>query len=217
MSSVIKVDQIQSDQGVVNVSSNLQFSSGYTMLSGTFTTPTLNSPLISNGIRFPSTPTLSADGNTLDDYEEGTWTPSVNTLGTVTYNSWRHGFYTKIGNRVHVSFMVGFSTNDGTQDSNALYITGLPYTAESIGGGIWSQGAGAMITEGLYASLSNSGQTPTIVGIAYGGTATIGVMESSFNTNLASRTYMSSALRTMTKRTDGNMYFCGQLHYQTTQ
>jgi len=49
------------------------------------------------GITFPATQSASTDANTLDDYEEGTWTPSVG--GTATYTS-QVGRYTKVGRLV---------------------------------------------------------------------------------------------------------------------
>ena len=40
-----------------------------------------------NGITFPATQIPSADGNTLDDYEEGTWTPTISSgTGSITTN-----------------------------------------------------------------------------------------------------------------------------------
>ncbi len=74
------------------------------------------------GIAFPATQVASADANTLDDYEEGTWTPSVG--GTATYTI-QLGRYTKIGNIVHLEFML--TSNGGAGASNA--ITGLPFSA----------------------------------------------------------------------------------------
>ena len=57
------------------------------------------------GITFPATQSASTDANTLDDYEEGTWTPVItgSTSGTVS-GGIASGAYTKIGNTVHVSF-----------------------------------------------------------------------------------------------------------------
>jgi len=125
MPSIIKVDQIQSDQGFVNVSSNLQFSSGFTMLTPTLSSPTLTTPTTSGvltlgaGIKFPATQSASADANTLDDYEEGTWTPAVSgrTFSTV------FGNYTKIGNMVHI---VGTLNGISSSVTNPE-ITGLPF------------------------------------------------------------------------------------------
>jgi hypothetical protein len=53
-----------------------------------------------NGITFPATQVPSADANTLDDYEEGTWTPTlVPATGTIT-SSIVVGAYVKIGRQV---------------------------------------------------------------------------------------------------------------------
>jgi hypothetical protein len=92
---------------------NLPATSGTVVVTGT--TPTLN------GITFPATQVPSADANTLDDYEEGTWTPTMSS-GTATITS-ATGTYTKIGNRVIVSFNF---TGNTTGTSNS--IGGLPFT-----------------------------------------------------------------------------------------
>jgi len=60
--------------------------------------------------------------NLLDDYEEGTWTPTVN--GTATYST-QDGVYTKIGNVVHAVFKLVSNGGAGTGQT----ITGLPFTA----------------------------------------------------------------------------------------
>jgi hypothetical protein len=83
------------------------------------------------GITFPATQSSSSDANTLDDYEEGTWTPTYTTDGTnftsVTYTQ-TSGAYTKIGDRV---FVVGLLRTNaitvGSASGNVL-IGGLPFT-----------------------------------------------------------------------------------------
>lgn len=89
--------------------------------------------VISSGqIPFPATQNPSADANTLDDYEEGTWTPvlTFSTPGdlTVAY-SLRSGYYTKIGRLVSASFVVLASTFTYTTASGNLVVNGLPFTA----------------------------------------------------------------------------------------
>jgi hypothetical protein len=83
-----------------------------------------------NGIQFPATQVLSADANTLDDYEEGTWTPILGGAGgngTLTY-ALQQGGYTKIGNMVTCWGRVqASSTVSG--GSGTLQIFGLPFTA----------------------------------------------------------------------------------------
>jgi hypothetical protein len=83
------------------------------------------------GITFPATQSASTDANTLDDYEEGTWTPTVTpAAGALTaYTS--SGFYTKIGNVLTVSITY-FVTTPGTAAGNAT-IAGIPFTSKSIG------------------------------------------------------------------------------------
>ena len=56
------------------------------------------------GITFPATQSASADANTLDDYEEGTWTPILTPVtGTITSQSCT-GSYIKIGKQVTLTF-----------------------------------------------------------------------------------------------------------------
>ena len=78
------------------------------------------------GITFPATASASSDANTLDDYEEGTWTPTVrgeSSAGTTTYTT-QLGYYTKIGNIVHLFCSVAYSAATGT---GALQIKGVPF------------------------------------------------------------------------------------------
>ncbi len=80
------------------------------------------------GIAFPATAVAVADVNTLDDYEEGTWTPGISFGGGttgITYVS-QQGSYTKIGNRVFCSCRVELSSK-GSSTGQAS-ITGLPFT-----------------------------------------------------------------------------------------
>ena len=93
---------------------------GAIVVSGT--TPSLN------GITFPATQSASADANTLDDYEEGTWTPTLANIGTGTYST-NTGSYTKIGNRVYLTVVLDINTT-GTA-SGDLQINGFPFTTVS--------------------------------------------------------------------------------------
>jgi len=99
-------------------------SSGNVQLSGNLgiggTTPTTSG----TGITFPATQSASSNANTLDDYEEGTWTPTVSGWTSVTY-SHRVGKYTKIGNQVTAWFYIQFS---GTSAATFVEITGLPFS-----------------------------------------------------------------------------------------
>ena len=77
------------------------------------------------GITFPATQSASTDANTLDDYEEGTWTPA-NAGMTVTSGSWAAtGTYTKIGNVVH--FTITQTSGTVTSAAGTGAITGFPF------------------------------------------------------------------------------------------
>src|SRR3569623_1696890 len=61
-------------------------------------------------LAFPATQNPSANANTLDDYEEGSWTPTVSFTGAstgVTYGGTTLGRYTKIGNAAGFSSITG--------------------------------------------------------------------------------------------------------------
>ena len=80
-----------------------------------------------SGISFPATQSASTDANTLDDYEEGTWTPTVSAqTGTITsYAS--SGSYTKIGNIVTLLGRITI-TNAGSAGGN-LGFASMPFTS----------------------------------------------------------------------------------------
>jgi hypothetical protein len=85
----------------------------------------------SGGIKFPITQVAVADANTLDDYEEGTFTPTARGTGTVgagTYTK-QVGRYQKIGNRCHFSITLAWTAHTGTTN---LRIGGLPFTSANV-------------------------------------------------------------------------------------
>lgn len=86
---------------------------------------------LTSGITFPATAVAASDVNTLDDYEEGTWTPGISFGGGttgITYNSsFTGGTYTKVGRMVTVYATITL-TNKGSSTGSAK-ITGLPFTA----------------------------------------------------------------------------------------
>jgi hypothetical protein len=67
--------------------------------------------------------------NTLDSYEEGTWTPALANIGTGTYTH-QVGRYTKIGNLVTASVHIDINVL-GTA-SGSVDITNLPFTASAV-------------------------------------------------------------------------------------
>ena len=108
-----------------------------------------------SGIKFPATQSASSDANTLDDYEEGTFsvnpTPTSGSFTTVS----SVGNYVKIGKQVTV-YVTLFISNIGTgsglinfalpftatgsafspgsaMESNAAGLTGIAYVANNVG------------------------------------------------------------------------------------
>ena len=110
-----------------NAAERMRITSGGNLLVGTTTNNASGGVIqVSNGITFPATQSASSDANTLDDYEEGTWTPSItgsSTSGTVTYNT-RLGKYTKTGNVVTYQCLVDWNSGTG---SGSLRVSGLPF------------------------------------------------------------------------------------------
>jgi hypothetical protein len=83
------------------------------------------------GVAFPLTPSASSDANTLDGYEEGTWTPTITaefgTIGATVVNS---ANYTKVGRLVSVTFDIEI-TSAGT-GTNGLKVS-LPFSPSVAG------------------------------------------------------------------------------------
>ena len=81
-----------------------------------------------NGLLFG---TDTAAANALDDYEEGTWTPTIN-QGTTgfTYTN-QEATYVKIGRLVFISFRIDLT--GGTVDANQLRLAGVPFGPDNAG------------------------------------------------------------------------------------
>ena len=84
----------------------------------------------------------NVSSRTLDDYEEGTWTPS---LGDGTNNATlttANGRYTKIGNQVTVHVGIYYTSKGSATGDIRIY--GLPFTPNSDFTGNFSHSAGAI-------------------------------------------------------------------------
>ena len=104
---------------------------------------------VSNGIYLGGTGTA----NRLDDYEEGTWTPSlIDYAGTPTV---QEATYTKIGRLVTVATHISL---DGTSDGSQYIISGLPFTSGTVAsyyGGFVTYTSSA-VTHNIYPFLNTS-------------------------------------------------------------
>jgi hypothetical protein len=102
------------------------------------------------GISFPATQSASSNANTLDDYETGTWTPTLG--GTATYSA-QTGTYTKVGNLVKLKFDLEI-TAIGTGSTSQ--INGAPFP---------SANTGAAITGGIVCYCASLATASLYVGI----------------------------------------------------
>ncbi len=80
------------------------------------------------GITFPATQSASSNANTLDDYEEGTWTPTLTSTGaTFTYSAATGGQYVKVGSWVVLHGVITLTNRTGGTTGNALFFSNLPF------------------------------------------------------------------------------------------
>jgi hypothetical protein len=121
-------------------------------------------------LAFPATQNPSANANTLDDYEEGSWTPVLQFSGAstgVTYGATTLGRYTRIGNLVAVSGVLTL-TSKGTS-VGAAQIVGLPFV--SLNDGIYNAVAVGYATS--FASV-----TGAVIGLVLPNASKIGLYQS---------------------------------------
>lgn len=156
--------------GGAGATERMRITSGGNLLVGTTTNNASGGVIqVSNGITFPATQSASSDANTLDDYEEGTWTPSIG--GTATYTA-RTGTYRKIGSQVTCWFDV--TINAVGTGSGALQ--GLPFAnnASAAGGGNVGYFASLVASFVMINPIVAGGQTSVSFETATAATATIG-------------------------------------------
>ena len=103
-----------------------------------------------SNLAFPATQVASADANTLDDYEEGSWTGTFRGSTVIGDHTYTHqaGWYRKIGSLVTLQASIKLATI-GTMAGNIL-ITGLPFAptadANEAGGGDVYNATGLTVT-----------------------------------------------------------------------
>ena len=88
----------------------------------------------------------------LDDYEEGTWTPTITGLGNHNNNAgstW--GKYTKIGNRVFITWRYSW-TSRTTTNGGVVFLGSLPFSAPN------DSRSDAVYIGGLEGIISNTGR-----------------------------------------------------------
>jgi hypothetical protein len=124
-------------------------------------------------IKFPGTQNASSNVNTLDDYEEGTWTPTLGGAGGTSGQTYsvRTGVYTKIGNTVTVAFDVTLSAK-GTITGN-VEIQGLPFALQgcpAVGAFAWNATATNWVN--MVGYMGTAATVIQVFGAAAAGTST---------------------------------------------
>jgi len=141
--------------------------------SGTVVTKDTNGIISVNGVQFPATQSASADANTLDDYEEGSFTPAISTGITSPVYGSRPGFYVKIGSLVYYNFLLDIAS--GTLNASVLQFSGLPFSSSSVDvqGGYWSY-CSSFNTLGYFPSVYLNSNATTIRFFNRSGSAILG-------------------------------------------
>ena len=175
--------------GIISRSQN--GNGGYHVFTGQSSDGTNTSYISHNGRGyFEDGVQFDSSGESLDSYEEGTWTPvPENLTNTPTYHN-QSGIYTKIGNLVTVVGFIQFNVAPTfSSNDSELRVTGLPFTAN---------GSGYMNTVGnvTFQSLNWSGSTYNDYGAE--GNLVCGVVENTknvFKVNPAGNNLIRGTLR----------------------
>ena len=148
-----------------------------------------------HGIDFSAT----ADGagtdtsELLDDYEEGTWTPTYRqgSNNPAAYAT-QYGYYTKVGGVVHAS---GYLTVNGLASmSGNLVISGLPYTIQNLTSNFSS------VNVGYYENLNLPTANTTVMGYSNANTVDL-------NLRIGNGTASSAAMTAAQLSANGGMIF----------
>ncbi|MEI7452772.1 MAG: hypothetical protein WCK04_00920 [Actinomycetes bacterium] len=124
---------------------------------------------LKSGITFPATQVAATDVNTLDDYKEGTFVPTIiggTIAGVGTYTT-QIGTFTKVGRVVTVSVWIIWTAHTGT---GAFSIGTLPYTSSfAVTGASIGYISGVALTASNIATAYVAGTTFSIAQTPVGG------------------------------------------------
>jgi len=96
----------------------------------------------------------TGSANKLDDYEEGTWSGSLNEGANSLVNT--GGYYTKVGNTVTVHWGVNFTVTNA--NNGLLTMSGLPFTPIAAGvGSVIGRLLGTGVSNVVVMAVANSG------------------------------------------------------------
>ena len=147
--STIKVDTIATRTGSGNITASNTIAGTSATLSGTLGVTgntTVGGTLVNTGL-ITASAGLAVGGtgaaNTLDDYEEGDWTPTLtgsSSNPTVGAYQYQVGKYTKIGRTVHAHIYLRINGGDMSGGSGDGRISGLPFAAGNADNITWGAG-----------------------------------------------------------------------------
>jgi hypothetical protein len=151
------------------------------------------------GINFGATGG-AVTSKTLDDYEEGTWTPTAYVGSTQQSISVARASYTKIGDLVTVNFSIGASANF-TSSNTAMEIRGLPFASS----GTAHEDTGSLMVDDLNWDSAHT----YLVLYKYSGDANDAVLIYKVGDNIAWETLSGAEVAQ-------NNNFIGQIAYRTS-
>ncbi len=111
--------------------------------------------LTAGQVVFPASQNASAGANTLDDYEEGTWTPADGSGAGLSITNTSQAIYMKIGQLVYVA---GHITYPATGSGSTAIISGLPFTSNGNGYGCLAVGENSY-TAAIFIQVDNGATT----------------------------------------------------------
>mgnify|MGYP001568427229 CR=1 FL=1 len=100
---------------------------GFSLDASNNATFSANISVVGGSMIFPATAVPNANANALDDYEEGTWTPTDASGASLSFTT-VSGVYTKIGRVVIAAFKLTYPV---TADASQATIGSLPFTNSS--------------------------------------------------------------------------------------
>lgn len=146
-----------------------------------------------NNVIFPAVQVPSAGANTLDDYEEGTWTPVIGGSGGTSGQTYatQVGLYVKVGQLVTATFSVQLSVK-GTITTNAQ-ISGFPFAAHASFGAMAAVGFSSLAAAKVLvmAEIAGGASVATLYGI---GAADTGVFTNLTTSDIDNSTILRGQL-----------------------
>ena len=89
---------------------------------------------ISGAIKFPASQSASSDANSLDDYEEGAWTPQffdASSGGVQAGVATATGIYVKVGSLVNLTCEINVNSLSGITMGNTVFLRNLPFPTKA--------------------------------------------------------------------------------------